>query len=45
MTWTCSICGYKYDESVEKAPFESLTDDWSCPICNAPKEAFEKSEA
>jgi rubredoxin len=45
MVWTCSICGYKYDEKVEGVPFESLPDDWNCPICGAPKEAFEKSEA
>lgn len=45
MVYTCSVCGYKYDEKVENVPFESLQDDWSCPICNAPKEAFEKSEA
>ena len=41
---TCSVCGYQYDEKFEKVPFEQLPDDWKCPICNAPKSAFLKSE-
>lgn len=45
MVWTCSVCGYQYDEKVEKVPFEQLDNDWKCPICNAPKEAFEKSDS
>ncbi|HBL22498.1 MAG TPA: rubredoxin [Deltaproteobacteria bacterium] len=45
MVWTCSVCGYRYDEKVEKVPFDQLPDDWACPICNAPKDAFEKSES
>jgi rubredoxin len=43
MVWTCSVCGFQYDEKVEKVPFEELPEDWHCPICNAPKSAFEKS--
>lgn len=42
--YTCSMCGYQYDESVEKVPFDQLPDDWQCPICNAPKSAFEKTQ-
>jgi methylamine---glutamate N-methyltransferase subunit C len=42
--WTCSVCGYQYDEKSEKVPFDQLPEDWSCPICNAPKSSFEKSE-
>lgn len=45
MVWTCSVCGYRYDEKAEKVPFDQLPDDWTCPICNAPKDAFEKSES
>jgi len=45
MVWTCSVCGYQYDETVEKVPFEELSADWTCPICGAPKEAFEKTES
>ena len=44
MVWTCTACGYEYDEKVEKIPFEKLPDGYHCPICNAPKSAFEKAE-
>ena len=39
--WVCKICGYGYDESVEKVKFEDLPDDWACPICKHPKSDFE----
>ena len=42
--WRCTVCGYEYDESVEGVKFEDLPDDWRCPVCNAPKEAFEKAD-
>ncbi len=41
MQYKCTVCGYVYDESVEGTPFDQLPDDWRCPVCNAPKEAFE----
>jgi rubredoxin len=41
--WRCSVCGYEYDEKAEGTQFEKLDDDWNCPICNAPKDAFEKA--
>ncbi|MGI5971546.1 MAG: flavin reductase [Oscillospiraceae bacterium] len=37
--WTCTVCGYVYDGS--QGEFESLPDDWKCPVCGAPKSAFE----
>jgi pyruvate oxidase len=40
--WRCTICGYEYDEAKEGVSFEQLPDDWTCPVCNAPKDAFEK---
>ena len=40
--WRCTICGYEYDESKEGVPFEQLPEDWACPVCGAPKDAFEK---
>ncbi len=43
MVWTCSVCGFQYDEKVEKIPFEELPEDWCCPVCGAPKSSFEKS--
>lgn len=39
--WVCSVCGYIYDESVEKVPFEDLPSDWTCPLCKHPKSDFE----
>ena len=41
--WTCTVCGYEYDEAKEGKKFEDLPDDWKCPVCNAPKDAFEKT--
>src|SRR5512143_3927105 len=38
--WRCTICGYIYDDAQEGTKFEDLPDDWYCPICNAPKDAF-----
>ncbi|MGE5173809.1 MAG: rubredoxin [Betaproteobacteria bacterium] len=38
--WRCTICGYIYDDTKEGTKFEDLPDDWNCPVCNAPKDAF-----
>lgn len=40
--YQCTICGYIYDDSKEKVKFEDLPDDWTCPICGAPKSVFEE---
>lgn len=42
--WVCSVCGFTYDEAVEKVPFEELPDDWTCPLCKHPKSDFELME-
>ena len=50
--YECSICGYIYDPELGDpdngievgTSFESLPDDWECPICGARKEAFKKVE-
>lgn len=39
--YRCTICGYVYDEKEEGTPFDKLDDEWTCPVCNAPKDAFE----
>jgi len=52
MKWRCMVCGYIYDEEQgapesEVAPgtlFKKLPDDWTCPVCGASKELFEKLE-
>ncbi|NLC74729.1 MAG: rubredoxin, partial [Clostridiales bacterium] len=38
--YVCSICGYVYDEAVEKVKFQELPENWKCPLCSAPKSAF-----
>lgn len=47
----CAICGFVYDEaagipSAGIAPgtkWEDLPEDWTCPICGAPKSVFEEA--
>lgn len=39
--YKCTICEYMYDESAEGTSFDSLSDDYACPVCAAGKEAFE----
>lgn len=38
--YVCSICGYVYDDSKEKVPFNELPDDYICPLCGASKSSF-----
>ena len=40
--YKCTICGYIYDDAKESVKFEDLPDDWTCPICGAPKAVFEE---
>ncbi len=42
--YRCTVCGYVYDEESEGKSFDELPDSFRCPICNAPKDAFEKVE-
>jgi len=50
--YVCQVCGYVYDPAngdpengIEPgAKFEDLPDDWTCPVCGASKEEFEKEE-
>ncbi|MBW2646362.1 MAG: flavin reductase [Deltaproteobacteria bacterium] len=50
--YVCTICGYVYDpakgdpdEGIEPGTkFEDLPDDWTCPICGAGKDEFEKED-
>ena len=44
MKYVCTICGYIYDEEQENTKFRDLPDDWTCPLCGAPKSAFEPLE-
>lgn len=39
MRYVCQICGYVYDEA-QNPPWETLPDDWRCPLCGASKADF-----
>ena len=48
--YVCTVCGYVYDPEEGDpdngvgagTPFEKISDDWTCPICGASKDQFEK---
>lgn len=40
--YQCTICGYIYDDAKEEVKFEDLPDNWTCPICDAPKTVFKE---
>jgi len=50
--YECSVCGWIYDPEIGDpdngvapgTPFESIPDDWQCPVCGASKDEFEKVE-
>ncbi|MGE4547156.1 Rubredoxin [Desulfurella amilsii] len=50
--YKCKVCGYIYDpekgdpdaDVPPNTPFESLPDDWECPVCGAAKVDFEVYE-
>lgn len=41
--YKCEICGFIYDESIEKKSFSSLGGDWTCPACGVDKTQFTKA--
>lgn len=40
--YECPACGYIYDEEKERAKFDTLPDDWVCPVCGEEKSEFIK---
>ncbi len=48
--YECLMCGYIYepekgdpDNGVSPGtPFENLPEDWTCPVCGADKDDFQK---
>ena len=44
MKYRCNLCGWIYDEEAEGTKFEDLPEDWTCPMCGAPKSEFTKLE-
>lgn len=45
MKYVCQVCGYIYDDTKEKVPFEQLPADWKCPLCGAAKTDFKPETA
>jgi rubredoxin len=49
--WKCVVCGYIYDPVVGDpdggiapgTPFDQIPDGWTCPVCGASKDMFEKA--
>jgi len=50
--YVCTVCGWIYepekgdpDNGVEPGTkWEDVPEEWTCPVCGAPKEDFEKVE-
>jgi rubredoxin len=48
--YVCTVCGYVYDPEegdpdngvAAGTPFKDIPDDWTCPVCGATKDQFEK---
>lgn len=48
--YECTVCGYVYNPEdgdpdngiAPGTPFGDLPDDWTCPVCGASKDQFEK---
>jgi rubredoxin len=38
--WQCGLCSYIYDENKESVAWETLPNDWICPVCGSPKSSF-----
>ncbi len=46
--YACEVCGYVYDPAIgdpengvaKGTQFDSLPDDWVCPVCGADKGSF-----
>jgi rubredoxin len=46
--YVCNVCGYVYDPAAGDpdggiapgTPFESIGDDWVCPLCGVTKNDF-----
>ncbi|MCW4044536.1 MAG: rubredoxin [Candidatus Bathyarchaeota archaeon] len=50
--WECTVCGYIYDPQQgdpkrnisPQTPFEQLPENWTCPVCGAPKSLFARKQ-
>lgn len=52
MKYVCDICGWEYDPEqgdpdggvAPGTAWEDVPDDWTCPVCGAPKTSFSPVE-
>ena len=40
MRYICPLCGEVYDEEDAGESFADLPENWTCPLCMAPKSSF-----
>ena len=40
MRFVCPLCGEVYDEELAEVPFADLPENWTCPLCMAPRSSF-----
>ena len=49
--YICDVCGYEYDPAqgdpdngvAPETSFETIPDDWTCPLCGVDKTNFSKT--
>ena len=39
-SFVCEVCGFIYDDDRESETFESLSANWTCPVCGSKKEVY-----
>jgi rubredoxin len=48
--YQCQVCGHIYDPKIGEpsqnipagTPFENLPEEWTCPVCGAPKGMYQE---
>ena len=40
MRFVCPLCGEVYEEKDAGIPFADLPENWTCPLCMAPRSSF-----
>ncbi len=44
MKYVCETCGYVYNEETEDIKWETLPEDYECPLCGVGKDKFSKED-
>ena len=40
--YKCMLCGYIYDDAKQPVKFQTLGEDWTCPVCGVQKSMFKE---